>query len=61
MGPTATPVAGLWSSLKTVEPANLTGPTLGLVIAQTHRGIERIRRTPHLASSFLRHTGLSVS
>jgi hypothetical protein len=26
-----------------------------------HRGIERARRTPHLAYSFLRHVGLSVS
>jgi hypothetical protein len=24
-------------------------------------GVERVRRTPHLAYSFLRHTGLSVS
>jgi hypothetical protein len=26
-----------------------------------HQGIERVRRTPHLAYSFLRRTGLSVS
>jgi hypothetical protein len=31
------------------------------VIEQAHRGIQRIRDTPHLAYSFLRHTGLSVS
>jgi hypothetical protein len=31
------------------------------VIAQVHQGIERIRRTPHLASSLLRHAGLSVA
>jgi len=41
--------------------ANLTSPTLAGVIRQAHRGIERVRRTPHLAYSFLRHTGLSVS
>jgi hypothetical protein len=41
--------------------ANLTGPTLAEVIAQAHLGIERVRQTPHLADSFLRHTGLSVS
>ena len=28
---------------------------------QAHKGIERVRRTPHLAYSFLRHAGLSVS
>jgi hypothetical protein len=55
------PVEGLRSSLKAVELANLTGPTLGEVLAQAHRGIQRIRTTPHLAYSFLRHTGLSVS
>jgi hypothetical protein len=34
---------------------------LAEVIDQAHRGIERVRRTPHLAYSFLRHAGLSVS
>jgi hypothetical protein len=28
---------------------------------QAHKGVERIRRTPYLAYSFLRHAGLSVS
>ena len=50
-----------WSSLKAVELANLTLPTLAEVIDQAHRGIDRVRRTPHLAYSFLRHTGLSAS
>ena len=59
--PELNPVEGLWSSLKAVELANLTMPTLGEVIDQAHRGIDRVRRTPHLAYSFLRHTGLSVS
>ena len=45
-------VEGLWSSLKAVELANLCGPTLAAVIDQTHRGIDRIRHTPHLAYSF---------
>jgi hypothetical protein len=31
------------------------------VIAQAHLGIERVRWTPHLVYSFLRHAGLSVS
>jgi hypothetical protein len=49
------------ANLKAVELANLTSPTLAEVIDQAHLGIERVRRTPHLASSFLRHAGLSVS
>jgi DDE superfamily endonuclease len=59
--PELNPVEGLWSNLKQVELANLTFPTLGEVIAQAHRGIDRVRATPHLAYSFLRRTGLSVS
>jgi hypothetical protein len=59
--PELNPTEGLWSSLKAVELANLCGPTLAEVIQQAHRGIDRIRRTPHLAYSFLRHVGLSVS
>jgi transposase len=59
--PELNPVEGLWSSLKAVELANLATPTLGEVIDQAHRGIERVRRTPHLAYSFLRHAGLTVS
>jgi DDE superfamily endonuclease len=52
---------GLWSSLKAVELANLTSPTLAEVIDQAHKGVDRVRRTPHLAYSFLRQAGLSVS
>src|SRR5215218_2386790 len=59
--PELNPVEGLWSSLKAVELANLCGPTLAEVIDQAHKGVERVRRTPHLAYSFLRHAGLSVS
>jgi hypothetical protein len=44
-----------------VELANLTGPTLGEVIEQAHRAIQRVRRTLHLVYSFLRRLGLSVS
>ena len=32
--------------------ANLTTPSLSEVIDQAHRGIERVRRTPHLAYAF---------
>jgi transposase len=59
--PELNPVEGLWSSLKAVELANLVTPTLGEVIDQASKGVERVRRTPHLAYSFLRRTGLSVS
>jgi transposase len=59
--PEFNPVEGLWSSLKAVELANLAVPTLAEVIEQAHQGVERVRRTPHLAYSFLRHAGLSVS
>ena len=59
--PELNPVEGLWSSLKAVELANLTSPTLAEVIDQAHRGIDRVRRTPYLPYSFLQHTGLSVS
>jgi hypothetical protein len=55
------PVEGRWSSLKAVELANLTSSTLAEVIVQAHQGIQRIQRRPHLAYSFLRHTGLSVA
>jgi transposase len=59
--PDLNPVEALWSCLKAVELANLTGPTLAEVLTQAHRGIERICCcTPHLAYSFLRHAGLSV-
>jgi hypothetical protein len=30
------------------------------VVEQAHRGIDRVRQTPHLAYSFLRRSGLSV-
>jgi hypothetical protein len=43
-----------------VELANLAGDTLDDVVAAAERGIQRIRRTHHLAFSFLRHCGLSL-
>jgi hypothetical protein len=44
-----------------MELANLAVPTLAEAIDQAHKGIQRVRRTPHLAYSSLRHAGLSVS
>jgi transposase len=59
------PVARLSDQqLAQVEQALLEGATAnGFIgeIAQAHRGIDRVRRTPHLAYSFLRHAGLSVA
>jgi transposase len=59
--PELNPVEGLWSTLKAVELANLTSLTLAEVIRQANEGIQRVRRTPYLAYSFLRRAGLSVS
>jgi hypothetical protein len=40
--------------------ANLVGDTLEEIIAAAERGIQRMRATPHLPFSFLRHCGLSL-
>jgi transposase len=58
--PDLNPVEALWSNLKGVELANLAADTLEEVTAAADRGIQRIRATPHLAYSFLRHCGLSL-
>jgi len=58
--PELNPVEGLWSSLKGVELANLTGERRDDVVAAANRGIQRIRHTHHLAYSFLRHCGLAL-
>ncbi len=58
--PDLDPVEALWANLKGVELANLAGDTLADVTAAAERGIHRIRGTPHLAYSFLRHCGLSL-
>jgi hypothetical protein len=62
------------AQLATVEQALLKGAVangivgelwtldrIALVIQQAHRGFQRVRETPHLASAFLKRTGLSVS
>jgi hypothetical protein len=43
----------LWANLKAVELANLAAPTLAEVIDQAHKGIDRVRRTPHAAPGLL--------
>jgi transposase len=59
--PELNPTEGLWSWLKGTELANLVCPTLQEVVEHAERAIQRVRSTPHLAYSFLRRTGLSVS
>jgi hypothetical protein len=59
--PELNPVEGLWSWLKGTLLANLVFPTLREVAEQAELGIEHAPQTPHLAYSFLRRTGLSVS
>jgi transposase len=59
--PDLNPVEGLWSWLKGTQLANLVCPTLREVVEQAELGIERARRMPHLAYSFPRRTGPSVS
>jgi hypothetical protein len=54
------PTEPLWSNLKGKELANLAAHTLAEVTAAAERGIQHIRRTHHLAYSFLRHCGLSL-
>jgi hypothetical protein len=58
--PELNPVEALWSNLKGVELVNLAGETPHDIIAAAERGVQRIRGTPHLAYSFLRHCGLSL-
>jgi transposase len=58
--PELNPVEPLWANLKGVELANFAGDSLEQVTAAADRGIERIRRSHHLAFSFLRHAGLSL-
>jgi len=57
--PELNPVEGLWANLKGTELANLAADALEDIVAAAERGIQRIRATHGLASSFLRHCGLS--
>ena len=58
--PELNPVEGLWSNLKGVELANLAADTMQEITAAAEHGVQRVRGTPHLAHSFLRHCGLSL-
>jgi hypothetical protein len=52
----------LWGNLKGKggELADLAGDTLQEVIGAAQRGIDRVRRTPHLPYSLLRHSGFDL-
>jgi transposase len=58
--PELNPVEALWSSVKTVELANLCPDTIDEAIAHARRGIDRIRATSRLPYSFLQQAGLSL-
>jgi transposase len=58
--PELNPVEALWANLKGVELANLAADTLDEVTRAVTRGIQRVRQTPHLPYSFLRHSGLAA-
>jgi hypothetical protein len=60
--PELNPVEALWGNLKGKggELAYLAGDTLEEVIGAARQGIERVRQTPHLPYSFLRHSGLDL-
>jgi hypothetical protein len=49
----------LWSWLKGSQLASSSA--LDAMVEQAELGIEQAQRTPYLADSFLRRTGLSVS
>jgi putative transposase len=57
--PDLNPVEALWSSVKTVELANLCPDTINEAITLAQRGIDRIRASRQLPHSFLQHAGLS--
>jgi hypothetical protein len=50
----------LWSSIKSVELANLCPNTIDEAITHARHGIDRIRATGHLPYSFLQQADLSL-
>jgi len=51
---------GATSRARAARSAYLAGDTLEEVIGAAQRGIDRVRRTPHLPYSLLRHSGLDL-
>jgi transposase len=58
--PELNPVEALWSSVKSIELANLCPDTIDEAITHARHGIDRIRATSDLPSSFLQQAGLSL-
>jgi hypothetical protein len=60
--PELNPTEALWGNLKGKggELAYLAGDTLEEVIRAAQQGIDRVRGTPQLPYSFLRHSGLDL-
>lgn len=58
--PDLNPVEALWSSVKSVELANLCPDTIDEALTHARHGIDRVRATSHLPYSFLQQAGLSL-
>ncbi|MFD7702188.1 transposase [Streptomyces caelestis] len=58
--PELDPVEGLWSAIRTREPANLVGDSLADVADAAERGIHRVCSSEQLPWSLLTHTGLTI-
>jgi len=57
--PDLNPVELLWGNVKGKELANRCAKDLAELDTAVHDGMERVRKSPTLAHSFLRHAGLS--
>ena len=57
--PNLNPVETLWGNIKGQELANRCAENLGELDTEIHAGMDRVRRSNHLAFSFLEHAGLS--
>jgi transposase len=57
--PDLNPVESLWGNIKGHELANRCAKNLAELDTEIHAGMGRVRRSRHLAFSFLEHAGLS--
>jgi transposase len=57
--PELNPVEQVWGNLKSQELANVCAPDLQALHAPLRAGCRRLRHTPALSFSFLRHAGLA--
>ena len=57
--PDLNPVETLWGNVKGQELANRCAENLAELDTEIHAGMGRVRRSSHLAFSFLEHVGLS--